>query len=648
MPESGPLVASELQFGGPGQPPQAWIQVGGVAGGAIKYDGAVIVPANVAGGPQGPGTLNVNDLYIKGIRLQNLVGGFLPLTGGTLTGPLVINGPSNFQLGFGQTGQVLASDGSGNTYWTDTPPGGPYLLISGGTLTGALKLTDDTSLLIGGGNPGQVLQTDGNSNLTWVNPGGAGSLPPAGPVGYLLATDGAETPYWTADLPGGPYAPAVTGGYLPLSGGTVNGTLNITGPFNVIGSTVQQGNWTMQGTLSTFVITKGASNARPIYGANANLNRWSVVLGDATPEPGGGANAGANFAIQNYTDAGAILNTPPPFSIDRASGKVSIPNLTAPGLHGTNRIINGDMFINQRGVLGSATVVGYTIDRWNYGGPVSKGSWNQNDNGTTGAIAYKFSLGWTSSGAYTPAITDYFEFYQIIEADMVTDFMWGTANAQPITLSFWFYANNLGTYSGSIRNAAGNRSYVFSFSYAALTWTKYSITIPGDTAGTWVMAGNAGSVNLTFDLGSGSNYHTNPGSWQAGNYLGATGTFILPSLNGAAAFYTGVKIEIGSVSTPFARETLSKRMADCQRYYQYISVPISEGYNAAGGFWYATFGYMTWMRAVPSVTFGGITYSNASALTLNAAYQQSIMTRITITAAGPGYATFSIAASAEL
>ena len=32
-------------------------------------------------------------------------------------------------------------------------------------------------------------------------------------------------------------------------------------------------------------------------------------------------------------------------------------------------------------------------------------------------------------------------FIRAIEADMVSDFAWGTANAQPVTLSFWADVN---------------------------------------------------------------------------------------------------------------------------------------------------------------------------------------------------------------
>ena len=38
---------------------------------------------------------------------------------------------------------------------------------------------------------------------------------------------------------------------------------------------------------------------------------------------------------------------------------------------------------------------------------------------------------------------------------MVSDFQWGTASAQPVTLSFWAFSSLTGTFGGSIRNYAG-------------------------------------------------------------------------------------------------------------------------------------------------------------------------------------------------
>ena len=126
-------------------------------------------------------------------------------------------------------------------------------------------------------------------------------------------------------------------------------------------------------------------------------------------------------------------------------------------------------------------------------------------------------------------------------------------------------------FSGAIRNYASTRSYPFTFSLpVANVWTKIAVTIPGDTAGTWVLQGNGGGLTVDFDLGSGSTFRGPANAWAATvspGYAGVTGANSMVATAGAGMSFTGVKLEIGSVATPFNRQSLTKSMADCQRYY---------------------------------------------------------------------------------
>jgi hypothetical protein len=235
---------------------------------------------------------------------------------------------------------------------------------------------------------------------------------------------------------------------------------------------------------------------------------------------------------------------------------------------GSNRIINGDMRIDQRngGAIGNA--VGYTVDRWVYAASLAaKGNWQRNI-GVAGPSGFPYYLGFQATSAYALLVGDYFRFNQIIEADMVSDFQWGTANAQPVTLSFWVYCTLTGTFGGSIINAASNRSYPFTYSIPAVTWTKIVLAIPGDTGGTWVMSGAAAALYVNFGLGVGATYSGAAGAWASGYFMSATGAVSVVSTNNAWLGVTGVKLEIGSVATPYNRQSLAKSMADCQRYYQ--------------------------------------------------------------------------------
>jgi hypothetical protein len=285
---------------------------------------------------------------------------------------------------------------------------------------------------------------------------------------------------------------------------------------------------------------------------------------------------------------------------------------------GDNRLINGDMRIDQRNNGASGTAFGYTVDRWKYAGTQSgTRAWRGI---SFGPPSFPYSLSFAATAAYTPLTSDYFMLQQAIEADAVSDFAWGTASAQPVTLSFWVQSSLTGTFGGAIYNYAGTRSYPFTYSIpTANTWVRIVLTVPGDTAGTWVMAGNAGSMWLDFDLGAGATYRAAAGAWASGLYFGATGSINVVATASAVFYVTGVKLEIGSTATPFNRQSLAKSMADCQRYYQQIggvgnSIGI-QGVAAAASTWSCTVGYTT-MRAAPTANVTA-SFNNSNAGTVN-------------------------------
>lgn len=272
-----------------------------------------------------------------------------------------------------------------------------------------------------------------------------------------------------------------------------------------------------------------------------------------------------------------------------------------------NRIINGDMRIDQRNNGASGTAIGvYTVDRWRYGASqAAKGTWQRvAASPQVVALGFGYILTFTSSSAFASAATDNFMFEHRIEADMISDFAFGTAGAQSVTLSFLANSNQTGTFSGALCNDTGARSYPFSFSLpTANTWTKIALTIPGDTAGTWVMSGNAASMLLRFDLGSGANFRGAANAWAAANYTGATGAVSVVGTNGAQISITGVKLEIGPVATPFNRQSLAKSQADCERYFRWVPFHMRFVATAASlGFPFTSGASFPAMRAAPTIS----------------------------------------------
>jgi hypothetical protein len=235
-----------------------------------------------------------------------------------------------------------------------------------------------------------------------------------------------------------------------------------------------------------------------------------------------------------------------------------------------NRIINGAMVVSQRNTTSSVTPASgdYTLDRWAVSlSQSSKFTVQQNAGAVTPPVGFSNYLGITSSSAYSITSGDFFYLKQAIEGFNTADLAWGTANAKTITLSFQVYSSLTGTFGGSLENSAYTRNYPFSYSIpTANTWTTISITIAGDTSGTWVGATNGVGLRVNFGLGVGATYSGTAGAWAAGDIVSATGATSVVGTSGATFYITGVQLEVGTSATPFERRMYGTELALCQRY----------------------------------------------------------------------------------
>ena len=135
-------------------------------------------------------------------------------------------------------------------------------------------------------------------------------------------------------------------------------------------------------------------------------------------------------------------------------------------------------------------------------------------------------------------------------------------------MSFWVRSSLTGTFGGAVKNYTTTRSYPFSYTIsAANTWEQKTVTIAGDTSGTWLTTNGVG-IKLVFSLGSGSTYSTTSGAWAAGDYYSATGATSVVGTNGATFYITGVQLEPGPLATSFDYRPYGTELALCQRYYQ--------------------------------------------------------------------------------
>ena len=258
-----------------------------------------------------------------------------------------------------------------------------------------------------------------------------------------------------------------------------------------------------------------------------------------------------------------------PYGTVNADLMTTSDGVSSSGLYGfNNRIINGAMVIDQRNAGASVTQVTgntYTVDRFYIVGSVtSKFTAQQSSTVPSGFVN---SLKITSSAATSLASGDYYFLAQSIEGNNIADLNWGSANAKTITLSFQVYSSLTGTFGGALRNSAQDRSYPFTYTISsANTWTTISITIAGDTSGTWLTTNGTG-INVVFALGIGSTYSGTAGAWAGSNLVSATGATSVVGTNGATFYITGVQLEKGSTATSFDYRPYGTELALCQRYY---------------------------------------------------------------------------------
>jgi hypothetical protein len=312
------------------------------------------------------------------------------------------------------------------------------------------------------------------------------------------------------------------------------------------------------------VIRNGAQLAPANYTAT---NGTTVVLNNA-------CTAGDIVVIEVYTLT-SISNALPLTggTVTGAStfnSTLTVNGAAVSGFTGfKNRIINGAMVIDQRSAGASVTVTGgsayYSCDRWQeWQSQNSKYSIQRSTTAPTGFIN---SLLATSLSAYSVISSDSFALNQNIEGLNCADLAWGTASASTVTVSFWVRSSLTGTFGGALANSAVNRSYPFTYTISSANTFEYkTITIPGDTSGTWLTDNGIG-IRLWFSIGAGSTYLGTAGSWAGADYRGATGQTSVVGTNGATFYITGVQLERGSNATSFEFRSYGQELALCQRYY---------------------------------------------------------------------------------
>jgi hypothetical protein len=486
---------------------------------------------------------------------------------------------------------------------------------------GSLRTNGGSACLQWGGGGGVNVTIDGPINMNGAN--AAIQINPTGTGSVSIAPAGAVTVNPTTASTMNNVA---IGGTTPLAGTFTD--LRFNGTLSAAGST---------GTAGFVMTSNGASaptwQALPASGititddTTTNATRYlaftSATSGSITGQNVSSTKLQFNPSTGSLTSTAFVGNGSSLTNLNAASvttGVLAQANGgtgTTVGYNGfKNRIINGDMAISQRNVTTATTTAdAYPVDRFQIAN--NSAATFSAVQSTTAPAGFTNSFSFTVTSADTSVTgADRTFIRQRIEGFNIADLAWGSASASSVTVSFWVRSSVTGTFGGSILNNDENRSYAFTYTISsANTWEQKSVTIPGDTTGTW-LTNNGRGMNLLFSLGMGSDLTTSAGSWTAGQYYSATGCTNLISTNSATFFITGVQLEKGSTATSFDVLPYTTELALCQRYfcktYNINTAPGSTG-QAAGNIRtsvqatnsYTGFGYWSFpvsMRANPTMT----------------------------------------------
>ena len=302
---------------------------------------------------------------------------------------------------------------------------------------------------------------------------------------------------------------------------------------------------------------------------------------------------------------------------------VSGANLTGISSAGVNRnlIINGAMLVAQRGT--SSTNTSYqTVDRFEMRTSGTDETPTQAQVDITGSSSGAYPLGFrkayklTNGNQSTAGSADQLYIRYRIESQDIAQSGWNyVSSSSYVTLSFWVKSSVAQNFYGYLEAQQGTAK-MFPFqtgSLSANTWTKVTVTIPGNS-------------DLTFDNGNGigmgiiiapffgtdnTDNSASVNTWKAHSSSSRcpdnTSTWYL--INDATFEITGVQLELGQTATDFAHESYADTLLKCKRYFNLLSGGKS-GSNIemlTDAFWWSdnevdfAYTFPVEMRATPSV-----------------------------------------------
>ena len=281
---------------------------------------------------------------------------------------------------------------------------------------------------------------------------------------------------------------------------------------------------------------------------------------------------------------------------------------------GESLIINGDCAVSQRGTVTGVTSGYGGADRFGFarsGGAAVTLSQDTDVPSNQGfTSSHKIDV---TTADNSLAANDYALVRHVIEGQNLQHLLYGTSEAKKLTLQFWVKSSETGVHIVEFVHADANYYNSQSYTIAtANTWQKVTMTFDGYQT-TAFNDDNGASLTIHWWLASGTTYGggtLSENTWHNTHANRAAGQVNVMDSTSNNFYITGVKLEVGSVSTPYRHESYADNLHKCQRYYNHMPLiiydTIGSAYNTESTkpyTYHIRHEFPTTMRATPTCTF---------------------------------------------